>query len=89
MGGGLRFVVSEFTDNGRATTGNVRRWTRTPGECGEPVFTDVHGVHPKHLLVTTDCWGVSTHTETGTDQLLLHGRQVIHATLIIHAITHV
>jgi hypothetical protein len=89
MGGGLRFVVSEFTDNGRATTSNVRRWTRTTRECGEPVFTDVHRVHPKHLLVTTDRWGIGTHTETGTDQLLLHGRQVIHATLIIHAITHV
>jgi hypothetical protein len=81
--------VCKLTNLGGTTTGNIRRGTRASWESRETILTDVYGVHTESLLETTDGWDVGTDTETWADELLLDGTQVIHPTLIIHAIPHV
>jgi hypothetical protein len=73
MSGRLGLVVSEFANNGGPTTGDIHRRTGTSREGREPVLANIHWVYPEHLLITTDCWGIGTHSETGTNQLLLDG----------------
>jgi hypothetical protein len=81
--------VGEFTNNGGATTGDITRWTSSPGKSCKPVRTSIDRVHSKHLLIATNRGGVGAHTKTWTDKLFLDRRQVVHFTLVIHAVSHV
>jgi hypothetical protein len=51
--------------------------------------TTVDRIDPEHLLISTNGGNVWIHTETWTDELLFDWGQVVHATLIVHTITHV
>jgi hypothetical protein len=81
--------MSKFTDDSRATTGDILSWTSAPWKSGQPVSTDIHWIDSEHLLETADCGNVGIHSKTWTDQLLLDGREVIHSTLIIHTVSHI
>jgi hypothetical protein len=87
--GRLGFVVGQFTNLGRSTTGDVMCGTGPTWKSREPIFTNVNRIDTKHLLIATDSGDIGADTETWTDELFLYGRKVVHATLIIHTIAHV
>src|SRR6056300_1819896 len=89
MSSRLWLVMGQLTNHSRPTTCDVRSWTRPTWEGREPVFTNIHWVDPKHLLITTNSGSVGADTQTWTNQLLLYGGQVVHTTLVIHPIPHV
>src|SRR5210317_1434304 len=73
MSSRLWLVMGQLTNHSRPTTCDVRSWTRPTWEGREPVFTNIHWVDPKHLLITTNSGSVGADTQTRTNQLFLDG----------------
>jgi hypothetical protein len=67
----------------------ISRGSGPAWESRQLVFTDIHRVDTNHLLKTSRRWDVGTEPETGADQLLLYGGQVVHSAMVVHSVPHI